>query len=234
MALPAIDISDFTGFIKIVTNGLNKTDKLQSYIDRFYKFYLRRLIGDEAYLNALNNDFDKWNDLLNGDIEYKDVDNNLRLFDGFVSEIRKLIYCEYIRDHFSSTVVGQVKNDSENALTMSGAEITENVITRWNSAIRTLDDQVMSFLKAFEERKEDVTGFVDNLDNTYTIEIPSTKYLLVGDIVTIDGNQYIVQSIVIDVSFNIDAGVTGLSFAGPVTWGPYKLVVFQNEEFMTI
>lgn len=230
MALPVIDIATFKGWVKISGNEF-KDEKLTDYITLFEEEYLRDIIGDSAFLALV--DRPKWVDLLAG-VDYTNLDGDKKRNTGITVQLTKFIYFEFIRDDFSSSQVGKVKADNENSTKLTGDEVGAVVRARYNSGVRALHESVFDFLENYEVINEPITGFVDNTDNTYTINVAKTLYLIDGDTVTIGGVDFVISGLVADTSFVIDAGAVGLSFSGNVTYSPYELVEFDPLVFSTI
>lgn len=228
MALPTITIDNFVGWLKIVANQFKEED-LNQYILLFREQYLRQLVGAAVYADIENQTRQKWDDLLNG-VDYVDSDGNRQHHNGLLASLVAFIYFEFVRDNFTSTQVGRVKGKSENSERANDIEILNVSRSRYNNGILLLAS-TPDFLKANEEFEEEVTGSTDNLDNTYTLSIPNTKYLEAGDTVVIDGEEYQTISVTVDTSIVIDAGQTGLDFTGDlVTWKPYEDVEFCQLE----
>lgn len=230
MALPVIDIDSFIGWLKITANDFKEAD-LDSYIALFQEEYTRRIIGDSAFLALI--DRPKWVDLLSG-VDYINLDSDNKRNTGITEQLIKFIYFEFIRDDFTSSQVGKVKAANENSSKLSGDEVGAIVRARYNSGVRVLHESVLDFLQNYEEINEPITGFVDNADNTYRIDVAKTLYLLDSDEVTIGGVEFVISGLVPDTSFVIDAGAIGLSFSGDASYKPYELVVFDPLEFSTI
>lgn len=231
MALPSILPEHFTGFFKIASNSY-KSDLLQGYIDQFYKKYLRAVLGDAAYLDAKDTTEDKWTDLLNG-ADYVDSGNN-KTFEGVRSAIIGLIYFEFVRDNFASSNNGMHRDNSENSSNLTATEISAIANSRYNYAVEILKIEVYGFLSAHYSIDRDVVSVVDNLNNTYAITISSTKYLYVGDEVTINDIIYDVVSITDATTFVINAGGVGYSFNEAVTWHPYEDVEFDPLNYIAL
>lgn len=232
MALPTIDISNFKGWLKISANSF-KESLINDYISLFYEEYLRDILGDAAYIDIVATTKTKWTDLLNG-VNYTNLDGNNRINDGVLDQIVKFIYFQFISDNFVSSQVGKVNPVNENATNLTGVEQGILAIPRYNSGIKALKESVCEFLDTYEEISETITGFTDNADNTYLINVALTKYLDDGDTVEIGGVEYVISGLIANTSFVIDAGQVGLSFSGQVVWKPYEDVEFNSLEYMTI
>lgn len=228
MALPTITIDDFVGWLKIVANQFKEED-LDQYILLFREQYLRQLVGAAAYTDIETQTRQKWTDLLDG-VNYMDVDGKRKRYEGLVKPLIRFIYFEFVRDNFTSTQVGRVKGKSENSERANDIEIANIARSRFNNGVLLLTS-TPSFLEANEEFEETVIASTDNLDNTYTLSVPNTKYLEAGDTLTIDGQEYQPISVTANTSIVIDAGQTGLDFTNDqVIWKPYEDVEFCQLE----
>ena len=232
MAIPVIDIASFKGWLKVSGNQF-KDDKLLEYVSLFEEEYMRRILGDGAFLEIGNLDLQKWTDLMEG-VDYINLDGDNKRNTGITDQLIKFIYFEFIRDNFASSQVGKVKSSNENSSLLTGDEVGAVVRARYNSAVRALHESIFLFLENYEQIDEPITGFVDNADNTYTINAAKTLYLVDGDTVTIQGTEFVISGLVVNTSFVIDAGAVGLSFSGNVTYKPYELVEFNPLIFSTI
>lgn len=233
MALPTITTANFDGWAKIVANQF-KEEELNRYILVFRAQYLRKIVGDAAYIDISNESRQKWDDLLNG-VEYVDTEGKRKIHNGIVTPIIYFIYFEYVRDNFTATQVGRVKGKSENSDRTGDIENINIARSRFNQGVYLVNQSLGSFLEANEEFNEEVTTSVDNANNTYTLSISNTKYLETGDTVTIFGVKYQAISVTVDTSILIDAGETGLDFTGVgVSWKPFEDVDFCKLEISPI
>jgi len=234
MAIPVINKASFVGWNKITGNQFRE-DKLLEYITLFEQEYMRMILGDSAFLEIEADTLPrpKWTDLMNG-VDYTNLDGDNKRNTGITDQLIKFIYFEFIRDNFASTQVGKVKSSNENSVILTGDEVGSVVRARYNSAVRALHESIFLFLENYEQIDEPVTGFVDNADNTYTINVAKTLYLIDADTITIGGTNFIISGLVVDTSFVIDAGAVGLSFTGDVTYKPYEIVEFDRLIFSTI
>lgn len=231
MARPTITKDNFVGNIKINVNQF-KEERLNDYISDFYEQYTKCVIGDEAYLLIENEDKQKWTDLMQGvsfDFEDKKYD-----FKGLLWSILRFIYFEFTRDYFNPTTVGKTRSEQENSTRLAAAEVNAVATSRYNDAVRHINDRLELFLEANKDLSTEITGFIDNADNTYIIQVNDTTYLYNGDTVEIGGVEYVISGLDDNVSFVIDAGSVGLSFSGDVVWHPYDMIEFRTLEFCTI
>jgi hypothetical protein len=233
MALPEILITDFTGPTKIVSNQF-KQETLETYIADFRAEYLRRIVGDAAFIDISAQSRQKWTDLLNG-VNYTDSEGKRLIYGGLVKPLILFIYFEFVRDNFTPTQVGTVKGAGVNSDRSSDLEVVELARSRYNRAVAMVNNTLPDFLEANADFSEDVTGAIDNADNTYTLSIASTKYLEVGDFVTIDTAEYEVTALTGNTNITIDALQVGLDFsAAIVDWDPYGEVTFCEMEVVGV
>jgi len=227
MAQLELTPSNFIGWERIVANDF-KSEVLQSYIDTFYKKYLREIIGDEAYIAISSEDVQKWTDLLEG-VNYVDVNGKKRIYDGLKTSLVRFIYFEFVRDNFTSTQVGKVSQANENSTSKEASEVVEVARSRYNEAVFCVQG-LPDFLEANEEISQEITGFVDNGGGDYTLNISSTKYLSDGNSITFEGSDYVVSNLVEDTSIDVNLGSAGLTPSGSVSWKPYEEVSFCEIE----
>ena len=225
MALPVIIPDDFSGWSNIVANSF-KEDKLQEYIDLFMEQYLRAIVGDAAYSDMSTQTRQKWVDLLGG-ADYVNSEGKRKRHEGLTKSLIYFIYFEFVRDNFTATQTGKVKGKSENSERATALEVANIARSRFNQGALLVRGSTPFFLEANQEFDQEITASTDNADNTYLLAIASTKYLEVGDSVNINGQDYVVSAVVVDTSIVIDAGQTGLDFAGiSATWEPYEDVEY--------
>jgi hypothetical protein len=218
MALPILQNTDFVGKVKISTNSFSGLD---NYISELEPNILLEVLNSDCLYEIETEDpiKAKYTDLLDGGY-YINSDGDRVKFTGLKQFLKYYIYAAYNVDNFSNTVIGNVRNISENS-NYSGAEASQIVYNRWNEAVTIYEEDIYLFLKEYEEIKTTVTASVDN-SGTYALSVPSTKYLYAGDEVTIDDVEYTVFSIVNDTTINIIEATSGLDFTGKVVvWKPF-------------
>lgn len=210
MPLPKVSTSDFKGFYKLALNEF-KTEDLEAYIAEFTEYYIREIIGNTAFTDLQNQDFQKWVDL-NAGIDFVDVDENRTHLVGLQRPLIGFIYFEYVRDNFTSTVVGKVKGNSENSEKATDIEVANLARSRFNKLVCPLNESLKAFLEANETLQSIALASYDlNNDGTYLLAIQNPKYLNTGQIVAIDKIEYTVTEI---QNFTLDAGAIGLDFTG--------------------
>lgn len=232
MALPAIDTADFVGYLKIVANEFKSGD-LTQYIFTFREQYLREIVGAAAYQDITNQTRQKWTDLLDG-VNYIDVNGERQYLEGLTKSLLRFIYFEFVRDNFTATQVGRVKGKSENSERANDIEIANVARSRYNNGIALLAS-TPPFLEANKKFEEEITASVDNMDGTYTLSIPNTKYLEVEDFITVSTdngflvnvNSYEVTAVTDNQNITIQVNQIGLDFTGnQASWEPFADVRF--------
>jgi hypothetical protein len=227
MAIPQITSADFKGWIKIPKGDFTELD---NYIAQFQKSKSREIIGDDAYIEADSENYQRWNDLFSG-ATYENEDGKKVIFDGLNEGVRHFIYFEYIRDNFEMSTNNAIQVESENSKRLEDAGII--ALQRNNAGARLVNDQLPLFLENYSEIIEEVTGSTDN-GGTYTINVASTLYLENGDIVKINGTNYAASNVVADASFDITEATAGLDFTGEnAVWEPFAKVEFMKAGIAT-
>lgn len=232
MSLPQINVSDYSeGFLKISTNNFTEVN-LQSYINRFLEIFLKHLIGDPAYVKLVNlsPNTQKWDDLLSGVVYERDGKQYENV--GLKTVLISLIYSQYVNDDFQSSMVGKVKNNSENSVTLMSSAVATASLKRWNEAVRNVNCSIIPFLNNYTQLTSNITN-VNNVGTTYTIFTDSTFYLDNEDNVTIGSEKYEVRNVVENVSFDITAEL-GTVFPSEFTYRPFELVDGNNYNYMTL
>lgn len=228
MARPSITPDDFIGWVNISANSF-KSALLQSYINTFYEQYTRQIIGDAAYLAIESESKQEWTDLMAG-VEYTNNEGIQAKYDGLVVSLLKFIYFEFVRDNFTSSQPGKNQPKNENSINLPGGNVAAVARSRYNSAVHAVNLNTTSFLEVFHPVITPLISFTDNGNGTYTFLVGTTKYLLAGDTVVIDGAEYIVTSSPGGAAFVIATGQVGDTFTGPVSWDPYEEVDFTYQK----
>lgn len=225
MSLPIITTDDFTGFLKISTDEFRE-DTFQEFIDEYYPMYLRELIGDDAFIEAENFNYERNNDLLEGVDYVNDEGKNVR-WDGLVISIRKFIYFQYVRDNMETSRNGKVRGASANSDRLSPAEVSNIAISRYNQGVLSICKGLPLFLDFYNKISQEITASSE-VATVYTIGVGSTLYLDIGLTVEINGTDYSVTSVVLNTSFDI-VDTTGKDFTGlKATWKPFERVDYTE------
>ncbi len=217
-----ISIADFSaGPLKITRNN-NVDNDLQSYIDETEEKFLRCLLGDTLYIQFMAElptpTLQKWLDLLNGynyTVENSDGENETVYFIGIKKMLRLFTWFNFVREQsFQNSIVGQVKGASQASANASMAEISRLIKKRYNNGI-DLYVECFKFLNDSDEQERTSTSVVDNGGGSFTFNVSNTRYMVDGETVTIEGDEYTFSNIVTDTSFDI-TGATGKTYSGAV------------------
>lgn len=237
-----ISIADFNaGELKITRNNAVDTD-LQSYIDETEEKFLRLLLGDTLFIEFSAQlptpTLQKWTDLLNGynyTIENESGENETVYFIGIKKMLRLFTWFYFVREQsFQNSIVGQVKGASQASANASMAEISRLIKKRYNKAI-SLYDESYQFIKQNDIQERLSSSVVDNGGGSFTFNVSDTRYMVDGETVTIEGDEYTFSNIVADTSFDI-TGATGKSYSGAIeiSYEIFNLWKFQELQYMGI
>ena len=220
MALPAISTSDYIGLIKVSADTFLSVD-FQAWIDEIYPELVREILSNAAYLEMRDTAPlpDKWADAMNGNV-YTDEDGVTRINSGLTNIIKYWLYWNWtIEQSIVATNTGNVQNFNENSTPASFGNNGAIAAKRYNKAVGWLHDELYPFLCEFAKLESTVLAFADLGGGVIRI-IPTTiLYMIVGDIVTIDGLEYSVTAVA-DPYFEIST-FTVTSFEN-VSWEPFK------------
>jgi len=210
MSLPILTPVDFTGYYYIPTNEYTVT-MFQELINQTERDYLIMLLNDKAYLEIKDNNplYVKHSDLINGDIAYINNDDDTCYLKGLKEVLRGIIYYHYYADDWTSVINGKVQQANENSNRISSALNKQSAYNRYNTAVTTLRENIYPFIENYETIETNIISSIE-VAGTYTITAVTAKYMIDGQIVTINNIDYIVSN-VIDNTFNITT-TTGLDF----------------------
>lgn len=223
--------TDFVNDTKIANNQF--TDGvIDECIVRNQQRFLTLLLGDDLYLKFGGElptpTREEYTELLNG-VVYVDPNDSLSRNVDFVGIKKMLRYFTYydcvINSGFEHSIVGITTGSSRNALTADRAVVNGLAENKYNEAVN-LYNAAFKFIDDIQDQSYATTSIVDNVDGTFTVNLTSTKYILNGDTVTINGTDYVVSSVVVDTSFDINETI-GTVF--PAT-GPVKFELFPTVE----
>jgi len=201
-------------------------------------FVANELLNAELY-NALTTDVDaasptagvptqqKHIDLLNGvtwteKVNYDDRDEDvIRNSKGLKDAWNFFVYREWLNQvPFVSNFTGKKVNNSINGDTLDRQSLNVETQNRYNQGVDSYET-VRAFVKYYKDYKVDYTN-ISEVTTTYTVLVPDTTYLIVGDKVTIDALDYTVTAVTTDTSFTFTA-TTGLTFSNDyVEWFPFE------------
>jgi hypothetical protein len=209
MALPITLPADYKGVQRISTA---KGSQLTEYITDYENKYIKLLTNNDVFadLRDLPDPLpQKYLDLING-VDYTDSNGDLVIFDGLKPMLLKFVYAQYNKDNFQTSVGGNVRSLNENSEVLT-ADNTAIIVDRYNQAVRLYRNELCQFLEENEELSQLITGTFGIGNGTVTIELDSTKYINVGSIVTIEGFEYTVLSVVENVSFDVDETINPIA-----------------------
>ena len=87
---------------------------------------------------------------------------------------------------------------------------------------------LIEFVKYYMDYKVDYTN-ISEVATVYTVTLPDTTYLKVGDKVTIDDQDYTCTAVVANTSFTFTA-TTGITFSNDfVEWFPFETAALSEK-----
>jgi hypothetical protein len=137
-----VEIADFVGKYELSSSMFTDTT-IQSYIDKYEKYYLTLLLGVTEY-NAFIDDLDVNNEPQTAKYTYiydafsYDNDGSIIMSNGIKEMLLGLIYYHYINDSIEyNTPIGNVNHTLDNS-TLQG--ITSNTLSRFNDSVVTFQN----------------------------------------------------------------------------------------------
>ncbi|MEM6299326.1 MAG: hypothetical protein AAF740_11625 [Bacteroidota bacterium] len=207
MALPNIEIKDFVGSLHL-PKGQDEDARIRTAIAEFQNHYWVMFLTAQLFSDIRSTDPlpKKYEDLLLADfLDYKDKEGNKQILSvGVKGLIVSCIYSEAMKYQSRNTPTGYQKNKNENSKRISGNQHRVNVSDRYNYSIIHYNSGVLPFIRAFQNRKEEITSQSVS-GSTLTIFCTYNQYLEVGDKVTIGGIAYPVLSVTENESFTIES-----------------------------
>lgn len=225
-----------TGETRISQNQFEK-DNLKSYIKEIQEEYLKKLLGDSLYLELgaelPTPTTKKLLNLLNGVVYTYD----LKVYDytGLKRMLQYLTYYYYTNDQdVQNTIIGNVAGQSRNSENLTANSTLAFAEEKFNKAIDYFKEAQL-FIQYNNSQKRTSTGVTDNSDNTYTVAVTDTLYMVTGAAFTINGELYKFGTITENTSFTFTASSTGLNFPS-VSEIKYNIFtnfkgVLQNKSF---
>ena len=225
-----------TGDTRISQNQFEK-DNLKSYIKEIQEEYLKNLLGDQLYLELgaelPTPTTKKLLNLLNGVVYTYD----LKVYDytGLKRMLQYLTYYYYTNDQdVQNTIIGNVAGQSRNSENLTPNSTLAFAEEKFNKAIDYFKEAQL-FIQYTNSQKRTSTGVTDNSDNTYTVAVTDTLYMVTGAAFTINGESYTFGTITENTSFTFTASSTGLNFPS-VSEIKYNIFtnfkgVLQNKSF---
>lgn len=201
------------GETRISQNQFEK-ETLKLYIAEVQEEYLKKLLGDELYLEfgaqLPNPALQKFIDLLDGVVYLNDQGQKVD-YTGLKRMLQYFTYYAYTNDQdVQNTIIGNVSGQSRNSQNLGPNSTLAFSESFYNKAIDYFR-QSQEFIHSNDEQERVSTNVVDNLDGSYTVSIDSTLYMVTGQPFTINGQQYDFDTVNTDISFDFQA-VTGLNF----------------------
>ena len=185
-------------------------------IDKEEKRITTDLLGYELF-KQFNNDLinglpvtQKWIDFVNG-IDYV-LDGVLKNYTGII-EMLQYYTLSILTEKFQlfQTGIGIRKLEGENSLDTSNIEKEQQIINNYNNCL-PLYRQAYDFLYNNNEiQNRTATSIIDNLDNTYTVNLTNTTDICDYQKVILNGKEYEVTNLISNTSFNINEN-TGVVF----------------------
>jgi len=221
MSLPILLNTDFENGATRITQNIDVTTQLSSYISTFENRYIKSILNDEMFTKIRDNEtlHSKYTALIDG-VDYTDADGCLIVLEGLKLALKGFIYYHYVGDNFNSTPVGNVRSLPEISQQVTTTYNLQIAHLRWNEGV-TFYRKCISFVNFYERIDEAIVSSVESPAGTYTISCASTLYLEDGDTVTLEGVDYVVSSLVANTSFVI-TGAAGLVFTGEFYYEPFK------------
>jgi rhamnogalacturonyl hydrolase YesR len=225
-----------TGETRISQNQFEK-DNLKSYIKEIQEEYLKKLLGDSLYLELgaelPTPTTKKLLNLLDGVVYTYD----LKVYDytGLKRMLQYLTYYYYTNDQdVQNTIIGNVAGQSRNSENLTANSTLAFAEEKFNKAIDYFKEAQL-FIQYNNSQKRTSTGVTDNSDNTYTVAVTDTLYMVTGAAFTINGELYKFGTITENTSFTFTASSTGLNFTS-VSEIKYNIFtnfkgVLQNKSF---
>jgi hypothetical protein len=204
---PILINTDFTGEFKLAKNQFSETT-IDDYIVSIQRRILIDLLGNDLYIKfgayLTTPSAGKFADLKNGTTYidphpcYTPTDNTedvLIDYSGILKMLKIFTFCDFTkRTMVYNTITGQTKSDSTNGQGLTPMQASGFIDGIYNEAV-DLYRAAQKFIIDNDEKETISTTITDNGNNTYTALVPSTKYLVVGDIIFIDNTNYTVTAV---------------------------------------
>ena len=201
-----------TGEYRITQNTFSKDD-FKIYISDVQEETLKQLLGIDLYLafgaELPTPTLQKYIDLLNGVVyihENKKVD-----YTGLKRMLKAFTFNAYVNDQdVQNTIIGNVSGVSRNSENLTPNATLTYSEEKNNKGVNYYREAQL-FIERENNQKRTSTAVTDNLDNTYTVAVADTTYIVAGNSFELNGVEYVFDSVVDGVSFNFTA-LTGLNF----------------------
>lgn len=216
MALPTITPADFTGFIDIAQVNFNKDDQ-QEIINDVIRDLTKRICSDEVYIDARDNDIQKWVDLYNGRDWVNGYDQK-RQYLGLTELIKLKSYFEIVRlQDVENAPSGNVVATYSNANGTTQGQVSGQAYRRYNRMVAYYNESVCPFLNFYSRPVMEVIVSSTSLGgNAYEIEIENEieYFAVVGEVFQISGVDYTVTAVTDATTIQFDAATPGFDFIG--------------------
>jgi len=202
-----------TGEFRITQNTFSKDD-FKIYIADVQEETLKQLLGVELYLafgaELPSPTLQKYIDLLNG-VVYTHGTEKVD-YTGLKRMLKAFTFNAYVNDQdVQNTIIGNVSGLSRNSENLT-ANATLTYSEEKNNKGVNYYREAQNFIERENNQKRTSTAVTDNLDNTYTVAVSDTTYIVAGDSFTINGVEYVFDSVISGTSFNFTA-LTGLNLS---------------------
>jgi hypothetical protein len=231
MALPITIPADYKGNVRISTS---KGTQFNDYVTEYEEYFIKLLLGDEIYRDIKDAVTlpQKYIDLIDG-LQYTNDNGKFVDYVGFKRVLLGLVYAKYNSDNFQTSIGGNVVSLNENSSLLTSGNMVV-IAKRYNSSILEYRYGVWHFLNEYKDMSQVVTNRAGI--GTVVIDVSSTKYINVGSIVTIVGNDYTVLSVVEDVSFTVDESthtIRPLDSTDLVTYKPFYDICYKHVQYLS-
>lgn len=202
-----------SGETRISQNQFEK-ETLKNYIAEIQEDYLKKLLGAELYLEfgaqLPTPTLQKFTDLLNGVVYTDHLDKKVD-YTGLKRMLKFFTFYAYTNDQdVQNTIIGNVSGQSRNSNVLGPNSTLSFSEAFYNKGIDFFKES-REFIQENDKQERTSTNVIDNLDGSYTVSVGSTLYMVAGEKFTINGAEYVFDSVNPDVSFDFQA-VTGLNF----------------------
>lgn len=222
-----IQPSDFDAGVFRLAQDQYTEDDLQTYIDKYEKHYLRRILGDQLYTNLIadlnTTPFPnvplsaKYLALVNGSTYTNDA-GKFVIYEGLIEAVKYFIWVEFVRrSNYINTIAGTVQNLSENSTSLTRGLIAQLCRDAWNTGT-PLARGTNYFIFNFDNYKVTSTSIVLSSGTTYLVSLTDTLYLVNSDTVTINGADYTVANLIANTSFEITSASNIANTGVTVEW----------------
>jgi hypothetical protein len=239
MTNQAINSSDMIGILGLSISNAELED-FNSISLMVQNEVTKQILGDDLY-NQFTTDFDAGSgtpteqknlDLLNG-VTYTDTINfdydKSIISDGLKECWKYFTYYEWLNQApFVSNFIGKSVHNTTNSTVLDRQSLNIETQNRYNLGTEKYST-TSCFLDYYKDYEVDYTN-ISEVAGTYTVLLPDTTYLKVGDTITIDSIDYVVTVLTANTSFEFVAA-TGITFVTDyVSWTPFYKVALGSKD----